>query len=75
MERYDDIELYTQVYTFSELKKEVDEEWESMSEEEKYLRLKDNSPTFKTYCLGFIAKEKDKKIEINEYTCTYKIVE
>jgi len=59
-------------FTYDELKKEVDEEFSLMSDDEKLQRARDGSPTFKHTILCSI--KEGQSVEINESTCQYNIL-
>lgn len=71
-EDYDD---YDREISLDELSKEVDEEYEMMSEEEKYCRTRDCEPTFLQSALSLMNHQKMKKATINEYTYKIKMIE
>ena len=60
------------VYTYEELLKEVDEEWKSMSEDEKHMRNIQCDPTFKQFVGSHI--KPGQSVEINEHEYSYKIL-
>jgi hypothetical protein len=64
----DNLDDYDRIITLDELIKEVDEEHENMSEEEKYCRLRDCNPTFLHYCLSMMHFKKLDKALVNEFT-------
>ena len=64
----DNLDDFDRVVTLDELSLEVDEEYNNMSEEEKYCRLRDNDPTFLQYCYSLMGSSKTEKAVINEYT-------
>jgi hypothetical protein len=64
----DDLTQYDRVITLEDIEIEVEEEMGSMSEEEKFCRTRDASPTFLQYCLSFMTMAKIDKALINEYT-------
>lgn len=64
----EDYECYDKVVTLEEISKSVDEEYNSMSDEEKYCRLRDNDPTFFQYCHTFMIQHKLDKVLINIFT-------
>jgi len=64
---YDNFDDFDEVLTLSQLSKEVDEEYECMSEEEKYCRLRDCDPTFLEYCCSFMHSNNLDKITINRF--------
>jgi hypothetical protein len=61
----------TRTLTYDELKKEVDEEWEILSEEEKNHIYLTCSPPFKMYVLS--SMKKGQRVQLNEHTCEYTI--
>lgn len=75
MENYDDYEDFDEVVSFDELKKEVNEEYSSMRDEELYMRTITNDPTFCQFVLSFMSINKLKKLLINRYTYKYKIIQ
>ena len=67
----EDYNDYDREISLDELSKEVKEEYEMMSDEEKHFRAIDCEPTFLQFALSSMKHEKKKKAIINEYT--YKI--
>lgn len=66
----------TRILTKAELIIEADEEWNSMSEDEKHFRITNGDPTFLQYVLSCFSKAEDAdKIEISEFNKTYKLIE
>ena len=64
------------IYTLEELKEKVDKEYECMSKEEKYMRIKHVEPTFLEYVLSWAGNEalkENERIKINEMTNEYEI--
>jgi len=74
---WEDPDLYIQEYTLEELKKSVNEEWELMSEDEKYFRAIHGDPTYLSWVLGYVSdRMKDTyKIEIDEDNYRCRIIE
>jgi hypothetical protein len=66
-----DYSLYDKKYTYEELKKDVDEEYNSMSEDEIHYRLIQNDPTFKLTVLSSMSPENT--VILNEETYQYEI--
>lgn len=64
----DNLDDFDRIVTLDELCAEVDDEYNNMSEEEKYCRLRDNEPTFLLYCCSLMRSGKIEKAIINEYT-------
>lgn len=72
----DNLDDFDRVVTLDELSIEVDEEYNNMSEDEKYRRLRDNEPTFLQYCCSLMSFSKIEKAVINESTYKFeKIVD
>ena len=72
----DNLDDFDRVVTLDELSIEVDEEYNNMSEDEKYRRLRDNEPTFLQYCRSLMGCSKIEKAVINEFTYKFeKIVD
>jgi hypothetical protein len=74
-EDYDD---YDGVVTIDELNKMVDQEYESMSETEKHIRLVQCDPTYLQYTLSLasniIKSNPEAKFLINEYTYKFEVL-
>jgi len=68
-----------QELTLEELRILVEEERENMHSQERYIRIRDNDPTFLEYVLSWASQKlKDNpeaKILINELTYEYKIIQ
>ena len=64
----DNLDDFDRIVTLDELRVEVDDVYNNMSEEEKYWRLRDNEPTFLQYCCSLMGSGKIEKAIINEYT-------
>lgn len=58
--------------TYDQLKKEVEDEWDNMSEIEQSCRVRDSSPTFKMYVLSSLKPHQS--IILNEEENTYEII-
>ena len=75
-ENYDD---YDEIVTIDELRKKVDQELNSMSVNERHLRLVQCDPTFLQCCLSSASNKAngnpDAKFIINEYTNKFELVE
>ncbi len=71
----EDYNDYDREISLDELSKEVDEEHDMMSEEEKYCRIRDCEPTFLQFALSSMNHQKMKKAIINEYTYKIKMIE
>jgi len=69
----DDWEPSPVKYTYEELSKEVDDEWESLGEEGQYMWYINPSPTFNMWVLGLI--KPGQSVEIDESNHQYKIIE
>jgi len=76
MEKYyrEDYGDHDRAVSLDVLSKEVDEEYEMMSEEEKYRRMRDCEPTFLQYVLSLMNHQKAENVTINEYTNKIKII-
>jgi len=68
----DDDWYESQTYTYEELGKEVKEEWEHMSEDEKHIRNIQGDPTLMQFVLS--SMKPGQSAELNEYTGEYKII-
>ena len=64
----DNLDDFDRIITLAEISVDVDEEYNNMSAEEKYGRLRDNEPTFLQYCCSLMNSGKIEKAVINEYT-------
>mgnify|MGYP000862962089 CR=1 FL=1 len=64
----DNLDDFDKIVTLSELQCEVEKEYKSMSEEEKYHRLRDCEPTFFEYCCSFMHTNNIEQALINEFT-------
>lgn len=71
----EDYDVYDREISLDQLSKEVDEEYEMMSEEEKHYRIIDCEPTFLQYACSSMNHQKIKKAIINEYTYKIKMIE
>jgi hypothetical protein len=66
-----DEEDYYASFNYEELKKYVDDEWEHMSEDEKYRRMRDVDPTFHEYILS--SMKPGDTVTLNDLTYQYEI--
>lgn len=65
------LETFSKTLTYDELLKEVNDEFESMCDDEKYFRIVHNDPTFKQQILT--SMKEGQTVELNEFTCEFKI--
>jgi len=73
----DGLEESSSIFTIDELDRAVDEEYSLMSEEEKYCRMRDGSPTYLEWVLSSasIKIQPGQKIEVDEDNHMYRIIE
>lgn len=72
-----DPDLYIKEFTLEELKKEVKEEWELMTDDEKHFRIINADPTYLSYVLSCVNEKMEEtyKVEIDEDNYRFRIIE
>jgi hypothetical protein len=71
---YYDLEVFDRIVTLSKLSEEIDDEFNSMSDEEKHQRMVNNDPTFLQCCYTFMISKNITECIINEFTYETKII-
>lgn len=69
---YDESYLYDETFTYEELIKEVDSEFDYMTDEENYQRARDGDPTFKHWVLSQM--KEGQTVVLNEETKKHEII-